>query len=337
MPTFRHTLWPSLRVVALATMLGALASTAHSAQFSSPQAAYEQGIGAWRAGYVGHAIPALKYAADRKVFLARFYLARIYSDNGTGYTDHAAAYDLYRSIANDFANIDPDDDPRTPFVAKAFTALARYVKAGMPSIGLTPNPRRAADYLRHAAQFFDYEDAQFELARLYLEGEGVALDPKKGLHWLSVLAQRGHAGAQAVLADLYWRGRQWRYKSNRVYHFRKDELVALSLIQLAVSNAPDKDRIWIEDIYQNIYCGSSDRMRDLARGKVASWSHKYRRSPPRRADTGFGTVPRVCGNGEEVVPVKPLVDRERKGRQPIIQENMIGVGVTDDQPAPSGR
>ena len=32
---------------------------------------------------------------------------------------------------------------------------------------------------------------------------------------------------------------------------------ALALIRVAVANAPERDRIWIEDIYQNIFCGAS--------------------------------------------------------------------------------
>ena len=84
--------------------------------------------------------------------------------------------------------------------------------------------------MKHAATFFNDEDAQFELAKLYLTGEGIAPDPAQALHYLSVLTtERKHPGAQAFLADLYWRGGP----------VRRDPLTALALIAVAVENAPE--------------------------------------------------------------------------------------------------
>ena len=102
------------------------------------------------------------------------------------------------------------------------------------------------EYLREAAQFFRDEDAQFELAKLYLRGDGIESDVPYAKHWLSVLSQKGHAGAQAFLADLLWRGK----------YMKADPVRALALISVAVANAPPYERVWIEDIYQNIYCGA---------------------------------------------------------------------------------
>ena len=102
--------WAGLLALALALALGVAAVPASAQQqrqpptFKSPTAAYEQGMGSWRAGYTEHAIPALRYAADHDVFLAQFYLARIFSDSGTPYTDHVAAYQLYRKLVTDHAN-----------------------------------------------------------------------------------------------------------------------------------------------------------------------------------------------------------------------------------------
>ena len=79
------------------------------------------------------------------------------------------------------------------------------------------------------------------------------------MHYLSVLTEEGHPGAQAFLADLFWRGR----------HVKKDERRALALITMAVENAPEHERIWIEDIYQNIFCGTSQGTRKQADGIVA--------------------------------------------------------------------
>jgi TPR repeat protein len=268
--------------------------------FTSPQAAFEQGMSSLRGGFFEIAIPALRYAADHELFLAQFYLARTLADSGTAYTDHASAYQIYRKIAVDHAHIDPDDDQRRPFVAKALTALALYVRHGLPQIQLRADPARAVEYLRHAAQFFNDEEAQFELGKTYLQGDGVAQDTRAGLHWLSVLTQRGHAGAQALLADIYWRGR---------YKVARDPTRAFALISVAVENAPDSERVWIEDIYHNIFCGAPAGTRTQAQGMVADWRQRYGRTVQSTSRTGLGgSVPqaeRTCSNGESVKLLPP--------------------------------
>ncbi len=318
-----------LVLMALAMASSASAQTSRQQPtFKSPEAAYEQGMGAWRSGFVEHAIPALKFAAERGVFFAQFYLARLYSDSGTAYTNHAAAYELYNKIAVEHANVDPDDDQRAPFVARALTGLAGYVRLGMTEINLAPDPVRAVEYLRHASQFFNDQEAQFELAKHHLRGEGTPQDTRAGLHWLSVLTQRGHAGAQAFLADIYWRGR---------YNVPRDQLRAFALISVAVENAPDVDRIWIEDIHHNIFCGSSTGTRNQAQGMVADWRQKYGRSGTHAYRSGLGALPpsaeRTCRNGETVAPVPSRTQAPVDNRTPSTAPlGMLDVGVKRTEP-----
>ncbi len=329
----------ALRVGAVALLLAlsaqaTLARDGRTPHFASADDAYRQALGSWRGGYVEQAIPAFRFAAGKGNFLAKFYLARILSDSGTPYTDHPAAYRIYNEMARAYINVDPDDDRRAPFVARALSALARYVKDGLPEIGVKPDPARAAEFLRHAAQFFNDEDAQFELAKLYLTGEGVPKDPQVAMHWLSVPTQRGHAGAQAFLADIYWRGLQWRDAGGRKHVIRRDPLRAFALISVAVEHAPDRDRIWIEDIYQNIFCGASSGTRFQAQGMVADWRKKYGRNLP-QPSVGIGPLApkavRSCSNGESVPP--PLVRYEeaspmRPAAGPrVMQGGMLGNGV----------
>lgn len=316
----------ALAALTLAVCLPAQAQHGRPPTFKSPEAAYEQGMGSWRGGFVEHAIPALRYAADHEVFLAQFYLARILADSGTPYTDHNAAYQLYLKIALDHANIDPEDDHRRPFVARALTALAGYVRSGLPLIGVRPDPARAVEYLKHAAQFFNDEEAQFELAKAYLQGNGVPPDTRSGLHWLSVLTQRGHAGAQAFLADVYWRGR---------YNVMRDPTRAFALISVAVEHAPEGERVWIEDIYHNIYCGAPAGTRTQAQGMVADWRQKYGRSNTHSQRSALGMLPpqaeRTCSNGEAVAP-PPRVRSEAPATAPGAR-GMLDVGVTRTEPA----
>lgn len=278
------------------------------AAFKSPRAALQQGISAYKGGYPEIAIPALEHAAANNLFLGSFFLAQLYADANTPHTDHGKAYILYRRIANEHADVDPDHDARAPYVASALVALSKYVKTGLPEFGLQPDPREAAEYLHHAAVFFNDEDAQFELSKMQLNGDGVPMDVARGRHWLAVLAQKGHAGAQAFLADLYWRGK----------FMRRDPVRALTLISVAVKNARPGDRIWIEDIYQSIFCGASEGVRKQATGLVADWDNRYGRRPalPGRSMLGGdigGDVVRTCADG------KPLPLGEH-GKLPLLIE-----------------
>lgn len=280
-------------VAAQATLV--LFGTAHArAEFTSPEAALRQGISAYNGGYPELAIPALEHAAAQNLFLGSYYLARLYSDANTPHTDHGKAYILFQKIANEHADVDPDHDARAPFVASALVALAKYVKGGLPEIGVRPNASLAGEYLHHAAVFFNDEDAQFELSKMQLNGDGVRLDIARGRHWMAVLAKKGHAGAQAFLADLYWRGK----------FMSKDPVRALTLISVAVKNARSGDRIWIEDIYQSIFCGASEGVRKQATGMVAEWDNRYGRKPvlPGRSNLGAMDMPatRTCADGKPV-------------------------------------
>jgi uncharacterized protein len=285
-------------VLITALLLGGSAYAAGKAKFASPEAAVNHGLGALQSGETHLAIQAFEDAAtvDGENVPALYYLARIYADNAQSFTDHGKAYGLYMRIANAHANIDPDDDDRAPFVAKAMTQLALYMRNGLPNHGVKADVTQAASVLRHAATFFNDEDAQFEYAKLQLRGEGVPEDKSQGLYWLSQLGEKGHTGAQAFLADLYWRG----------LHVPKDPTRALLLITLATENAPASDRVWLEDAYQNMFCGAGLGVRKQASGAVADWRQKYSRPVQieRQDRSGLTAIQpqvvRTCSNGETV-------------------------------------
>ena len=279
---------------------GSLGAHAQSASFQSPREALRQGVSAYQGGYYEIAIPALKYAAESNEFMATYYLAKIYQDNTGAYTDHAKAYALFEKMVDDHLDVDPDLDPRAPYIGKALTALAGYVLKGLPEIGLAPDAQRAVFYFNNASTTYNDEDAQFELAKLQLTGEGVEANIPLGRHWLSILSQSGHAGAQAFFADLLWRGK----------HMDADPAQALALIAVAVRNAPPQDAMWIEDIYQNIFCGAAEGTRTQETGIVAQWGNRYGRKPVQLRDhSGLAQLTaapvRTCKNGEPVDFISP--------------------------------
>ena len=312
-------------------VLWATWATAQTTSFSSAREALRQGVSAYQGGYYEIAMPALAFASSGGEFMANYYLAKIYQDSTGAYTNHAKAYALFEKIADDHLDVDPDD-PRARYVGKALTALAGYLLRGLPEIGLQPDSERAVFYLKNASSTFNDEDAQFELAKLQLKGEGVETNVALGRHWLSVLSRNGHAGAQAFFADLLWRGK----------HVEADPARALALIAVAVDNASPQDSMWIEEIYQNIFCGSADGTRKQATGIVAQWGNRYGRPPPsdQRDRSGLAQLAsgpvRTCKNGELVNTIGPrsesIVTAPATARLPAAEQHPFSYGSATGAP-----
>ena len=119
------------------------------------------------------------------------------------------------------------------------------------------------------------------------------------LHWLGLLSRKGHPGAQAFLADLTWRGK----------YTRRNPVKALALINVAIANAPLEDRVWIEDIHQNIFCGANLGTRQAVVGMVAAWRSKFGRNTIVRETDSLSSLSatpvRTCANGEVVSRIEP--------------------------------
>jgi uncharacterized protein len=265
-----------------------------------------KGLEAYKKSRYEIAVPALECVIRSDVasqkFYAEFYLGRIHSDDTGGFVDHARAYTLFQGLSDGVDSVDANDVRRAPFVAKAITAVAGYVRRGLPEIGLKPDLERAVEYLRNGATFFDEPEAQFELAKLHLTGKGVPLDVPLGLHYIQKLVQDSHAGPQAYLAELHWTGT----------HVRLDHVRSLALIKLAAENAQPSDKLWIEDSYQNYYCGTPAPERTRAADLASSLRRIFARSPNVDRTTSplppgwalgggrdFGLA-RACANGERI-------------------------------------
>lgn len=328
-------------VVALSLMGGA---KAEDATYASVDDALRKGVTAYENGAYEVALPALEFAQADNNILARYYLARIYADDGGPVTNRAKAYGLYRDIADELTDADPDDDDRAPYVGKALTALARYLMTGLPEAGVAPDPSLAAKYFRHAAMFFRDKDAQFELAKLEIETADPDRDLANAKHWLAILSQEGHAGAMAYLAKLYWAGDV----------MKRDAPRALALATVAVANAPFEEQVWIEDTHQEIFCAASSDTRDGAKTLLALWGGFYDRQPAKtgrflQLSTPLDTASaRTCAGGERVVPLtrdtpKALPGQERLSSEKLVPEltpsppssDMRTVGTSEPEDKPS--
>ena len=275
--------------------------------FSSPLEAYRQGKAAFDEGWYSLALPALKFAAKRGVFGARLKLAKMY-ELGLGVSkDPAAAFELYRNISEKHWNIS-NFHPAAPFIGQALNSLGLYYLEGIDEIGLKPDARRAATYFTHAAQFFGNPSAQYQLAKLYLSGQGVKKNVRRAIAWLNNATKKKHAPSQALLGQLLWEGEI----------VPKRQITALALLTMARENAAPEDSEWINGIYRTIVAASDLKTRKGARTAVARWIKVF--SPKNRTkrviirkEVRIG----IAENGDAIVESKQTIKRPASvGREP---------------------
>jgi hypothetical protein len=221
--------------------------------FTSATEAYRQGVSSLKSGQTAQSLPALEYAATRGVLGAQLKLARIYATGRDGVAqDDAKAFIYFQQIANEQAEISPRS-PIAKYVAEAFVALGQYYVDGIPALPLGPNPSYAVDLFRHAASYFGSAEAQYRLARLYMNGEGVEKNVGLAVNWLAIAAKKQHAASQATLGEILWRGEDVRQRQAR----------GLAFIILAHENAvaSGKEPQWIGDLYREAFAKSDSPTR----------------------------------------------------------------------------
>ena len=117
-------------------------------------------------------LTSLQYAAEGGHPVAQWKLGRMYAD-GDGVTQgDLLAFDYFSRIANAHAEDSPSA-PQAAIVANAFVALGRYYLSGIPNSKIKSDPERAREMFSYAASYFGNADAQYDLARLYLNGVGM--------------------------------------------------------------------------------------------------------------------------------------------------------------------
>jgi len=173
--------------------------------FKDPRAALRAGLESYHAGDAATSVAALRYAAEGGEPLAQWKLARMYAEGDGVSRDDAKAYEYFARIVDHYADDEPDPRERS-MAASAFVAVGVYLRDGLPSARIKPDPIRAFDLFRYAATYFGHADAQYNLARMYLEGEGVKKSVRQGVIWLELAARKWHPQAQAMLGRLMFTG-----------------------------------------------------------------------------------------------------------------------------------
>ncbi|MDP4023193.1 tetratricopeptide repeat protein [Methylobacterium sp. NEAU 140] len=218
--------------------------------YRSAKDALRAGVREYNAGDKQGAARALEYAAGQGHALALWKLGRMYAEGDGVPHDDLKAFEFFSRIAD--ASTDEGPDPQNAAVTgSAFTALGTYFLEGIKGTYVRPNAERAYDMFNYAASYYGDPNAQYNLARLYLDGNGVDADPRQAARWFNLAAEKGHRPAQALLGDMLVngsgvqpqrvRGLMWLSLAREGVEGRKDDwIVALYDKNWAVASADDR-------------------------------------------------------------------------------------------------
>ncbi|WP_322517089.1 tetratricopeptide repeat protein [Rhodopseudomonas palustris] len=204
-------------------------------------------------------LTALQYAAEGGHPIAQWRLGRMYADGNGVVQDDLRAFDYFSKIANAHAEDSPSA-PQAAIVANAFVALGRYYLDGIPNSKIKRDTERAREMFSYAASYFGNADAQYDLARLYIDGIGMPRDFRYGARWLGLAAQKGQHQAQAMLGQLLFNGEKLPRQAAR----------GLMWLTLARDSAAP-DEAWIKDSYNRAFAKASDDDRAMALQMLEHW------------------------------------------------------------------
>ncbi len=214
---------------------------------SSPFALFKFGFSAYKNGHKDEAVKALRFAAEKGHQGANWKLARMYAEGDGVKEDDYQAYKMFEQVVQEGADQGTENES---YVADALVALAGYVKRGIPNSPIRSNPGAARDLYLQAASNFGDSDAQFELGKMLMKGEGGQSNPNQAARWFRLSAQKGHAGAQAMLGNLLFQaGKTVR---------------GLAMMTAALEHASKQDRAWIRDVQEQAFSISDEADRRTA-------------------------------------------------------------------------
>ncbi len=226
--------------------------------FSSAKEAVRVGIREYNSGDKAGAAQALQYAATQGHSLALWKLGRMYAEGDGVPRDELKAFEYFSKLVDENAEESPTSR-NASVVSSAFVALGRYFLEGIEGTYVERSPARAFDMFHYAASYFSNPNAQYNLARLYLDGSGCPRDPRQAARWLNLAAEKGHYPSQALLGHLLVNG----------IGVPKERVKGLTWLSIAYRVAnPEKDR-WIFDLYEKAFsaAGAAEQSSAIAKAE----------------------------------------------------------------------
>ena len=222
--------------------------------FKDPHQALQAALESYRAGNPASSVEALKYAAAGGKSLAQWKLGKMYADGDGVPRDDYKAFQYFQAIVDSYDE-DTANWREKSVVASAFVAVGVFELNGIPGSRLHPDPDDAMRMFLYAATNFSDSNAQYNLARLYMDGvAGLAKDNRQAARWLNLAAEKGHVKSQALLGHLLFAGDGMQRQHAR----------GLMWLTLAREGANGKAQDWVNALYDQDMKAASDTDRQVA-------------------------------------------------------------------------
>lgn len=215
----------------------------------SPWDWFRSAFSAYKKGKKEEAVEAYRYAAEKGQVGASWKLARMYAEGDGVARNHYEAFKFFSTIAQQDV---PPGSPDEPYVSDALVALGNYLRTGIPGSPVRVDPVAAQEYYMRAAATYRNPQAQFEIGKMFLYGEGMGKNVRQAARWFQLASEKGHAGAQATLGDLL-------FDSGQVVR-------GLAMMTAALERASPADVPWIRAMQEQAFAlaGESDRRTAIA-------------------------------------------------------------------------
>jgi TPR repeat protein len=214
---------------------------------SGPLVLFKFGFSAYKNGKKDDAVEAYRHAAEKGHSGARWALANMYAAGDGVVEDDYAAFKIYDRIARE--GVEPGSS-ETGYFVNALVSLAGYYQRGIPNSPVTADPVQARQLYFQAASVFGMPEAQFQLGRMMLDGEGGSADLRQAKKWLNRARKTGHTGAAALFGEtIFEEGHTVR---------------GLAYMTVALERANAADRAWIGPLQEQAFSVTEEADRRTA-------------------------------------------------------------------------
>ncbi|MDI7863339.1 sel1 repeat family protein [Rhizobiaceae bacterium n13] len=214
---------------------------------SGPFDLFKFGFKAYKNGQKEEAVEAYRYAAEKGHTGSRWALANMYAYGDGVAQDDFEAFKIYSEIASQ--GVEPGSED-TGFFINALLAMANYYKIGIPGSPVKADLAQARQLYFQAASAFGVPEAQFQLAKMILAGEGGKANVQQAKKWLNQARKSGHAGAMAVFGNLLFQEGQTAR--------------GLAFMTAALNKGNPKDLGWMQGLQEQAFSVATEKDRRVA-------------------------------------------------------------------------
>lgn len=241
---------------------------ANAAPGASGREEYALAEQALKGGRVKDALSVLESSARQNVLAAQLRLGRIYAEGIVAARDDVRACKLFEAAVEGHSSYDRMH-AEAPMMGEALRSLGFCYLSGVSTPGWERDTTRAAELFHQAGAIYEDRVGLFELAKLYLKGEGVRQNSRLAISYLYTAARKRYAPAQALLGTMMWEGKMMKRQSG----------AGLALLMLAREGAATEDRSWIERSYDDAMLTASKDEEFESAALAKNWKGAYGTEP----------------------------------------------------------